>query len=501
MMPSRKELEDALRAADQAGNTEDATRLANALANFKDTPNVDKLKAEFDALPWQSKIGQAADDVVRLGVDGLTLGFGDRMIGKLTGQDEVAKTEEARARAGSAAFGAELLGMLVPGFGASKAAGALTGLKGNRIVESAGREMIAGGAVGAGNALGHQDEDPGTQAAIGAAGGAIAGPLGVKIGDAIQAGSKRLGFKPGLMVDDVVEPKTADELRMATANAYDEVDKLGTRYDPSAFQIMTADMRRDLQAERINKVFHPKASKMASDIRHLTPQQITPRNLDDLRRVINRDVSGSGPENYMAGIMRDHIDDFIKKGQVVPPVNPGDTADAANAALAKARDSNRRLRTLEDIDAALYKGENAAGHRGDVAALRSMLNNPRKTRGMSEEEIAALEQVVRGSKIENFLNAMDGGMPITPLGLGIVVGSGSGNPLAGLAAGGGAMALQPLARAGARKYTDSSIQALKDAVAGGRRTPAAIRSGMPPLSQTFADFMIEEDRRKTRNKD
>lgn len=498
-MATRKELEAALRAAHEAGNVEDATRLADALAGFKKTVDVEAIRSAFDGMPWYMKPVQAADDIVRIIANGMTLGLADKIVGKMTGEDEEFKTEEARARAGSAGTVAEIIGMLAPASATSKIVGAAIGLTRKTVGESALREAIAGGILG-GSQAAIEDDDILTGGILGMAGGAVGGAVGAKAGDVVNWVGKKLGLNVGTFVDDVVPPKTVDQLRAATNAAYDKVDDLGTVYDPTDFAAMLRRMDTELGQARLDPRFHPRAFEVARDLRGATGQgPLTPRSIDNLRRIINRDVSGNEGEAQMASIMRRHLDDFIENGIVTTGNGAASSAEASQA-LRAARDINRRMRTLEDIDEALYKGENASSPRGDINALRTLLNNPKKRRGMSPEEIEALERVVRGDKFENFLRKGIGGIPITPLGAGIVVGGATANPMAGVLAGGGLAVAQPLVERAARSYTDDSILALKNAIAGGKKTPAKVREFLTPLGDAAALEAIEEDRKKLRER-
>lgn len=503
-MATRAELEQALIAADKAGNVEDARALANALANFNDTPNVDAVQSQFDAMPWYQKLGTAADDTVRMLANGMTLGWADNLAGNMPGGEGTAaekrRSEEAGIRAGSAGTAAELLGMLAPAGAASKAVGAGTGLVANTVGTAAAREGIAGAGTGILSAL-SDTTDPTellTSAGLGAAGGAVGGAIGAKAGDALDWAGRKLGISSPSIVDTVVPGRSRDELKAAASAAYDKVDNLGVEYDPAGFAAMKNSMAGDLNKARISERLHPNASAMMDDIANLQGTgtgKITPRDVDELRQVINRDVTGTRGEDYMAGIMRRNIDDFIENS----PTTAGNSSEAS-AALKQARDLARRTRTMEDVDTALFKGANAASDRGDIGALRTLLNNAQKTKGMSKEELAALKKVVRGDTIENFLRKRVGGMPITPLGAGILAGGASGNPMLGLGTGMAAMTIEPLAESMARRYTDANIKNLTNVISGGSTTPSAARSVLSELGQAAGVKVTDGERKKVRRR-
>lgn len=505
-MASRKELEAALRAADKAGNVEDAKRLAAAIRNFNDTPQIDQTRAAFDALPTWQKPLQAADDVIRMIANGATLGWADNLAGNMPGgggtEAEKNRTLEARQRGGSASTAAEILGMILPASRASQGAGAVTGMTGRGIGESMVREGLAGAAMGGTQALSDSSDlsDVAGGAVSGGIGGSIGGALGSMGGSLLDWAGRKMGFAPGAVVDDVIPPRTPEQMKQAVDGAYSRVDSLGTRYDPTDFQSTVQSMDDALKSARVNPRIHPNATAMMDDIRNMPNSgPISPRDLDDLRQIINRDVSGSRGEGHMAGIMSRHIDDFLEKGATTTGSTSASSAEASQA-LRTARDLNRRMRTLEDIDLALFKGSNSPSSRGDVNALRTMLNNPRRTRGMSKPEQEALKRVVRGSGVENLLQSVAGNSPITPIGTGIITTAATGNPVLGVLAGGGAALSKPALEGMARKYTDANIQTLLNAVAGGHTIPSAARSILPAAGQAAAVSVTGQDQERTRRR-
>lgn len=501
-MATRAELEQALIAADKAGNVEDARALADALANFKETPNVDKTQSDFDALPWYQKALTAADDGVRLLANGLTLGWADNLAGAMGGEGtdaEKLRSDEARIRAGSAATPLELLGMVAPAGAASKLVGAGTGLVGNTIATTAAREGLAGAGTGIFSAL-SDTGDPMellTSAGLGLGMGAAGGAVGAAAGKGINAIGQKLGLKGGALVDDVVPGKSLDEMRAAKDAAYAVPELDSVTYDPAGFAAMKNNMAAQLNNARVNPRLHPNASAMMDDISGMANTgsgRITPRDMDELRQVINRDVTGTPGEDYMANIMRRNVDEFIGAGPTI-----AGNADDAGKALATARDLNRRTRLTEDVERALFRGENAASDRGDINALRTMLNNPNKTRGMSAAEKAAMQKVVRGDTIENVLRKI-GRAPVTPIGAGILAGGATANPLIGLAAGIGTAGVEPLLEGAARKYTDANVKALRDVITGGSTTPAAARGILSAGGQAAGVQFGETERKKVRRR-
>jgi hypothetical protein len=130
-----------------------------------------------DDRPWYAKAGEAADDIVRLGVNGVTFGYADKFAGYMGGEGveaERAKSAQASERAGLAGTIAEVGGSVIPAVGAARAGLTAASVlpKGAGLIGRSAAAGVDGAALGAVYASGH-DEDIAQGAMVGAlAGGA-----------------------------------------------------------------------------------------------------------------------------------------------------------------------------------------------------------------------------------------------------------------------------------------------------------------------------------------
>jgi hypothetical protein len=136
------------------------------------------MQAEYDAKPWYAKAGIAADDIMRIGAEGMTRGGLDKVLGP----EEQAKTQAAHERAGLAGDVAQIGGALV----ASP----------YRVGSTIGGAAW-GGLEGAASAYGHQkgwipDEQGWWDIGEGAVTGSGLGAAGAKIGDLAGWGWSKL---------------------------------------------------------------------------------------------------------------------------------------------------------------------------------------------------------------------------------------------------------------------------------------------------------------------
>lgn len=104
----------------------DIQAIKDYLNSVTPKPIEDPVIARYDALPWYGQAGQAADDVIRMLANDLTLGHADNFASYMNGDDlakERQNSRDARTRAGSAGDLADLTDKNVDDFGRTFARG------------------------------------------------------------------------------------------------------------------------------------------------------------------------------------------------------------------------------------------------------------------------------------------------------------------------------------------------------------------------------------------
>lgn len=469
-MATREQLEKALRNAHSAGDTTAAKRLANEL---KSMSQASALKPEptaqeaFRELPWYLQAAQAADDTARNFADTITFNQLNKLLPNPEAEAE--KSEKARERAGSAKIGTDILALMAPSKAASTVVGtALPAISGSGFLPSLLRESLSGGIVGGGQAAG-EGNDPDAGMLTGMVGGALGTTLG-KVGSAgLGWLSKKTGLLPGVFGDTVVPPKSVDEMYAAKDSAYKAVDDAGIQYDPKDVANLSKEMRARLSAAHMNPELHKPAAIRAKEFARKPPTSLL--DLDTQRQIIDRDVTGGSGVSHMGGIMRNSIDDFVKKTQ---PKNAGNAE--ANKLITGARESNRRLMVREDVEKAIEKGKNAGGTiAGEIGPFRSMLN--KGTRGMSKEEAELLKNIVRGEGWEQGLanSAVNAAAKLGSFGSGAAAGGILLGPVGATVGGTSALVVPPLVKKAAQSYTKENIGKLVDLLGDGKKTPSWLK--------------------------
>lgn len=257
------------------------------------------------------------------------------------------------------------------------------------------------------------------------AGQVIGGGVPVSIGNQVE----RMGMAKAA--------PTLDDLRAAKSAAYSAVDNLGAQYSPKAVEDLI--LRMQAAGAKINPLRHQKAASVLDDIKGLAGQPQTLTQLDELRQVIKRDLldTADGGERHWGKEFQSTLDDFIAtahpgfasgdkiaRSSNVMTGAPSTTIQsgtlggidevAASTAINKARSLNGRYKRVEDFERQMTKADNATAASGSGGNLnnqirqkaRQILDNPKRTRGYSPEELEALKKVVQPGRGEDALRGI-----------------------------------------------------------------------------------------------
>lgn len=379
-----------------------------------DAKSPQQLRGEFDAMPWYSRLGTAADDIARLMANGGTFGFADKIAGAVGGDGtgaERAKTEEARQRAGSAGMVAEYgtpaltaTGLARGGItAASLVPRALTGIPG--FLARTGASAADAAAYGGLSAAGH-DQNIGEGAATGAAIGSIAGPLVEGAGALINR------FLPK---GQLPAPLPKDVTKAAGNAAYARADQAGVTIRPEGLQRLSGDLNKSLYELGYHPALQPKVGVALGELDNMltpsadgVPTNVTLKGLDILRRMAGAAKSDADPSTrLMGGTVVGKIDDFLdslKDNEVLS----GNRTEGVTA-LREARALWQTMRKTETIDDAIEAATNntgVAGSGGNIdnnirQQFRTILNSKTRRLGWTNDELDAMRTIARGTSAQN----------------------------------------------------------------------------------------------------
>lgn len=319
-------------------------------------------------------------------------------------------------------------------------------------------------------------------------------------GSGLEGGARVLGGLLGGMAMTPrysVPPGAFDRLRAESGAIYDAADAAAPM-SQNAFAMAANRMLDNAYNAGLDATITPQSSALANNIADVatTPFQrtgfaslgpggdISFRQLDMLRRQASvpamnlaNKVEAAIGTNLIGG-----LDDFIESA-----------SPAMSATLVKARDMWARLRRSDIINAAIERAQNQSSgfENGLRLQFRSILDNPRLSRGFQPAELAAIKSVVRGTTFGNALRLVGKfgiGLQQNTNAVGASLGAGAGAFLSGGTALGAIAvpAVGSVARAMSEAAARRQAEGLLGLLATG--TPIA-RPGMAPYSGNVSGIL------------
>lgn len=353
-----------------------------------------------------------------------------------------------------------------------------------------GRSGLVGAATAAGYGFGEGEagtSNRATQAAVsaplGAIGGAAIGGLGEGFSAAIGA------LRSRRMPADTLP--TIEGLKAEAGALYEAARQSGAVVPESTVKGMASNIGTKLKAEGFDKMLHPRVNAVLQRLSSEAGDKSL-ADLEILRRVAAGAANSIEPdERRLASMVLDGIDDAVES-------MGGDAAP-----LKAAREVWSRMRRMETIETAIEKAslqdDFASGLRSQFKVL---LRNPRRLRGFSEADIAAMRAIAKGQGGAGLLSGLGRRLsPSSITGLALTGGAGFGGAGFGAAAipaaGMGMKRLGDALTTGAarnlsqRVGMDSTRRALLQALAGPAAplAPAVVAPGM------LAQGLFGHDRR------
>lgn len=294
-----------------------------------------------------------------------------------------------------------------------------------------------------------------------------------------------------------------DDLRARQESAYGAVDQSGATVAPQASQRLRQGLLDRIDAEGVPEFLPSNVRSVAAKIEALPPNaKVT--DIEDLRRLIGNDVAGSvdGQARRIGVDLKGDVDDFLSNLQ------PSDLSAGSQAgvldSLSEGREMTRRIKKAEALGGdtgvvtkALRRAATSGTGGNEVNAIRqnirTILDNPKRRRGFSKEEIAMMEQIVEGTPVTNGLR-MIGRFSPTSGALPAMASGASGVTFGPLGA--APFAAGYFAKAGAEELTKRQVGLLDELVRNGAPLPPKLASEaemmtmqalLPALAATSGD--------------
>jgi hypothetical protein len=200
---------------------------------------------------------------------------------------------------------------------------------------------------------------------------------------------------------------TIEGLKQAARGVYKEIDDLGATVNSSRVDRLSTELRTLAKKEGFNKRIHPKVSAALDEFEASEGINKTISEIDTLRKVARGAARSIEPDEARIGSMLiERIDDALDT------LSPDDFLNVKPADIgSKFKDARQlwgRAKKSELLEDAFERAQNQASgfENGLRTQFRSIINSKKKSRGFTQEEISAMQEVVRGGRAENIAKAI-----------------------------------------------------------------------------------------------
>ncbi len=267
---------------------------------------------------------------------------------------------------------------------------------------TAAQDAVYSGLSGGGGAIGREYGGD-----IGAVAGSILAPASAATAIAAPRMIKAAIENAGEVALTKEAAPTIESLKNTARGVYKEIDDLGAVVSYSRFDGLVGDLKSTIKGEGFNKKIHPKVSAAMDEISSASGVNQKVTNIDTLRKVARSAAASIEPdESRIGNIMVSKIDDFMDNIKDSDLIN-GSSANVGDK-YRQARQLWQRARKAEDVDLIIDKAKNQASgfENGLRTQFRSLLNNKKKIKMYTPDEVEAIKKVVRGGGVENTAKAI-----------------------------------------------------------------------------------------------
>lgn len=378
------------------------------------------------------------------------------------------------------ALAVEIAPALLPGAGLAGAA-INSGMKLPRAVSAATTGAVAGGTYSFAEGEG-TFEDRRESALAGLFAGGLLGAAAPKMTDFAASIPSRVRR----MFSESAKRPTVPMLRETKSAAYRAVDDAGEVFDGEAMTSLATRVRQTFEADNYVPETDDALTATLKLLDSRAGQPTTLTQLDKLRQNLWKRYSFAKDQPQILDAIR-MIDETI--GEASGASELMQVARAANARYAKSQLIEDAFTKATDQTASTGSGGNILNKYRQ--AVTSIINNPKKARFFSEDEIGLMREFVRGNMSENIMRRIG---KLSPNGNGLMM---TLHAVGGVASNGASI---PVAIAGevAKKAADNSVMrragAIQDTVAGVPQIQPVnslgfgLATGAAPVSERLGDI-------------
>lgn len=282
-------------------------------------------------------------------------------------------------------------------------------------------------------------------------------------------------------------PTTA-ELSAAAKRAYSDAKESGVVVPADSYSKALARIQGVIKEEGINNTLHPKTAALLKQLEETAGKDLSITEAENLRRVI-QEVAGD-----LDPVTRKPTGDAFRASKILDEFDDAIDQLSVNT---EARQLWARSRKSQMLDDMIHRAEIRAGANYTQAGMETALRqefrqlamNPRRMRGFTKEQRAAIEKVAKGGPLENTLRTLGKFDPTTG-GVAALASVGTGSLLAPFTGGAG-LALPLIgfgAKRAATRATARNVDAAREALVGRGmpQTPSASPRAIGPTTQGSA---------------
>lgn len=440
-------------------------------------------------------VGEKIATGLNIGGESLTLGLigdeaaavADSAMGRGSYEDRLAvrrgQEEQLRQENPGAAFAAEVAPAFVPGVGGGK----LASMAASRLGRAGAGALLG---AGAGATYGFMEgeggyEDRRNNALITGAAGGLFGGIAPKVIDSLT------GIPQGLrrVMKESRKRPTVATLKAEKNLAYRAVDESGENFTTDELKgLYDRVNQRFAEGNYVEEVDNAGRAVLRTLEQRAKQPGTTLSQLDGIRQSLWKRYSSNPDQPFILDAISE-IDGLIDSKAGASELMG--VARAANSRYAKSQLLEDAFRKAEDQTASTGSGGNILNKYRQ--AVTSIINNPKKAKFFSQDEIDLMRGFVRGSRDENAARLLG---KLSPDGNGLMMAL---HVVGGVSSGGATLPLMA-AGAGAKQYADRAaqrgVQQVQDVVSGFSPIPQAPQLSAPAAGVIGAATPALEDRER-----
>lgn len=197
---------------------------------------------------------------------------------------------------------------------------------------------------------------------------------------------------------------TIEGIKQTARNIYNELDNLGITVNPDRVNRLREELTSIINKEGFKR--NPKVRAALKTFDDIGPSP-TVTQIDTLRKATRNIAQSLEPsESRIGSIMIDKIDDMLDT--LKPEQLKGAKKTDIGAKFKDARQLWARAKRAEILEDIFDKaGRQATGFENGLRTqFRALLNNKKKRRGFSQEELKAMDLIVKGDTAQNIAKAL-----------------------------------------------------------------------------------------------